>query len=81
MAENAETRVSGWFRRPSTTPDRSLTLQKEILELWRTEPHYSQKQLASISVRTAIVIGDHDDVVRLDRKRRGGSAWRRAALL
>jgi pimeloyl-ACP methyl ester carboxylesterase len=66
IAENVGTRVAGWFRRSSTTLDHSLALQKEFSELWRTEPHYSQKQLASISVRAAIVIGDHDDVIRLD---------------
>jgi pimeloyl-ACP methyl ester carboxylesterase len=60
--------ISAWFHRPSlpTTPDRSLALKKEISELWATEPHYSQKQLASIRVRTAVVIGDHDEVIRLD---------------
>ncbi len=53
-------------RRPSGPPAPSLALQREIFRLWATEPHYSEQQLASIHVRTAIVIGDHDDVVRLD---------------
>jgi pimeloyl-ACP methyl ester carboxylesterase len=66
VVENLGTRVSAWFGRPTAKSDRSLALQKEFFELWATEPHYSQKQLASISVRTEIVIGDHDDVIRLD---------------
>jgi pimeloyl-ACP methyl ester carboxylesterase len=66
VVENVKTGISGWLEQPSTTHSASLALQKEIHELWATEPHYSQNQLASISVRTAIVIGDHDDVIRLD---------------
>jgi len=66
VVENLGARVSVWFGRPPATLDRSLALQEEFFELWATEPHYSQKQLASISVRTEIVIGDHDDVIRLD---------------
>jgi pimeloyl-ACP methyl ester carboxylesterase len=81
IAENAGMRAWGWFRRPSVTPDRSLTLQKELSELWRTEPHYSEKQLASISVRTAIVIGDHDDVVRLDHTKYLARTILRAQLI
>lgn len=66
VVENVKTRVSGLLGQPSTTHSSSLALQKEIHELWATEPHYSENQLASISVRTAIVIGDHDNVIRLD---------------
>jgi pimeloyl-ACP methyl ester carboxylesterase len=66
VVENVKTRVSGFLGQPSTTHSSSLALQKEIHELWATEPHYSQNQLTSISVRSAIVIGDHDDVIRLD---------------
>ena len=44
----------------------SQALQREIFRLWATEPHYTEQQLASIPVRTAIVTGDHDSVVRLD---------------
>jgi pimeloyl-ACP methyl ester carboxylesterase len=66
VVENVKTHASGLLGQPSTTHSSSLALQKEIRELWATEPHYSHDQLASISVRTAIVIGDRDDVIRLD---------------
>jgi pimeloyl-ACP methyl ester carboxylesterase len=65
VADNIETRALALSGQPSTKPN-SLALQKEVHELWATEPHYSQSQLASIGVRTAIVIGDHDDVIRPD---------------
>jgi pimeloyl-ACP methyl ester carboxylesterase len=52
-------------RRPGA-PAPTLALQKELFALWATEPHYSRDQLASIKVRTAIVIGAEDKVVRLD---------------
>jgi pimeloyl-ACP methyl ester carboxylesterase len=47
-------------------PAPSLALRREIYQLWATEPHYTEQQLASIRVRTAIVSGDHDNAVRLD---------------
>jgi pimeloyl-ACP methyl ester carboxylesterase len=50
----------------SGPPPPSLALQREIFQLWATEPHYTEQQLASIRVRTAIVTGDHDNAVRLD---------------
>jgi pimeloyl-ACP methyl ester carboxylesterase len=50
----------------SGPPAPSLALQREIFQLWATEPHYTEQQLASIRVRTAIVTGDHDKAVRLD---------------
>ena len=64
----AGSRVLAIFGRSASAapPSPSLALQKEILKLWVTEPHYSEEELASIRVRTAIVIGDHDDVIRLD---------------
>ena len=65
VVENVKTRASGLLGQPSTTHSSSLALQKEIHELWATEPHYSHDQLTSISVRTAIVIGDQDEVIRL----------------
>jgi pimeloyl-ACP methyl ester carboxylesterase len=47
-------------------PPPTVALQREIFQLWATEPHYTEQQLASIRVRTAIVSGDHDNAVRLD---------------
>ena len=41
-------------------------LRGAVAEMWATQPNFSEAQLASIRVRTAIVIGDHDDVIRRD---------------
>jgi pimeloyl-ACP methyl ester carboxylesterase len=62
----AETRISSLFKRPSPSPDRPAALRRAVFELWASEPHFTRQQLASITVRTAIVIGDHDEVVRRD---------------
>jgi len=52
------------YRRLSPTPDQFVAFRKAIFEMWATEPHFTRQQLASIKVRAAIVIGDHDNVVR-----------------
>jgi pimeloyl-ACP methyl ester carboxylesterase len=57
------------YKRLSPTPDRFIALRKAIFEMWATEPHFTREQLASIEVRTAIVIGDHDQMVRGDHTR------------
>lgn len=41
-------------------------LRGAVTEMWATQPNFSEAQLASIKVRTAIVIGDHDEVIRQD---------------
>lgn len=65
--EFSKTGLLGMFGyRRSGPPAPSLALQRQIFRLWATEPHYTEEQLASIRVRTAIVTGDHDTAVRLD---------------
>jgi pimeloyl-ACP methyl ester carboxylesterase len=54
------------YERLSPTPDRYMAFRKAVFEMWATEPHFTREQLASIKVRTAIVIGDHDQMVRRD---------------
>jgi pimeloyl-ACP methyl ester carboxylesterase len=58
--------VSTLLGKPSRALAPSLYVQKELFELWATEPHYTRAQLAAIKVRTAIVIGSEDKVVRRD---------------
>lgn len=48
------------------TPERYPDLGNAVTEMWATQPDFSTDQLASIKVRTAIVIGDHDEVIRRD---------------
>lgn len=50
-------------------PDAKARLKQEARErvfrrLWATEPNYTDAELAKIHVPTAIVIGDHDPVIR-----------------
>ena len=66
VARAFKRRTLAFLGAPSTTRAPSIALQNEIHELWATEPHYSESELASIRVRTAIAIGDHDDVIRRD---------------
>lgn len=39
------------------------SIDKEIHALWANEPNYTGEELSDISVRTAIVIGDHDTAI------------------
>ncbi|NKC03447.1 alpha/beta fold hydrolase [Brucella haematophila] len=39
------------------------SIDKEIHALWANEPNYTDEDLSQISVRTAIVIGDHDTAI------------------
>ena len=52
------------YERLSPTPDHFMAFRKAVFEMWASEPHFTREQLASINVRTAIVIGDHDEMVR-----------------
>ncbi|OLP59407.1 hypothetical protein BJF93_11840 [Xaviernesmea oryzae] len=40
-----------------------------IETMWRTEPNFTQAQLASIPVPTEIVVGDHDEFIRPEHSR------------
>ena len=68
------------YERLSPTPDHFMAFRKEVFEMWATEPHFTREQLASIKVRTAIVIGDHDQMVRRGHTEYPGQddPWREA---
>lgn len=42
------------------------SIDREIDALWQNEPNYTEKDLANITVRTAIVLGDHDTAISRD---------------
>lgn len=44
--------------------NRQMARERVFRRLWATEPNYSDADLARIHVPTAIVIGDHDPVIR-----------------
>ncbi|WP_370677950.1 alpha/beta fold hydrolase [Pleomorphomonas sp. PLEO] len=46
--------------------NRQVARERVFRRLWATEPNYSDDDLAKIHVPTAIVIGDHDPVIRPD---------------
>jgi pimeloyl-ACP methyl ester carboxylesterase len=54
------------YRRLSPTPDDFPAFRAEIARLWKSEPIYTQADLAAIRVPTAIVLGEHDEAVRRD---------------
>lgn len=60
--------VSGEEQPDPAAKARSKQLARERIfrRLWATEPNYSDRDLAKIHVPTAIVIGDHDPVIRPD---------------
>jgi pimeloyl-ACP methyl ester carboxylesterase len=59
-------RLRSVYHRLFSAPEENPDLRKMVTEMWATQPNFTTAQLASIKVRTAIVIGDHDEVVRRD---------------
>jgi pimeloyl-ACP methyl ester carboxylesterase len=55
--------VADW-RRLSPTPDGWEAFSREVVEMWKREPAYSREELAGIAVPVAIVLGDHDEIIR-----------------
>jgi len=49
----------GWTKL-NPEPDHYEAAMNKILEMWRTEPHFTSAQLHSIRARTMICVGDHD---------------------
>ena len=68
-----EQTVAGNIERVSSGPtglwDESSSYDKFVLainRMWDREPNWTHEQLAAIHVPTAIVLGDHDEAIRLD---------------
>jgi pimeloyl-ACP methyl ester carboxylesterase len=51
------------YRRLSPTPGRYAAFRAALARMWETQPMFTTAQLGAIRVRTAIVLGDHDEVV------------------
>jgi len=58
--------VSSAYNWIFAVPERYPGFRAAVTEMWATQPNFSEAQLASIKLRTAIVIGDHDEVVPRD---------------
>ncbi|MBT1154211.1 alpha/beta hydrolase [Aminobacter anthyllidis] len=51
------------YAKMSKTPDQYEAFVGQISEMWKTQPNWTKEQLATITVPTAIVLGDHDEAV------------------
>jgi pimeloyl-ACP methyl ester carboxylesterase len=52
------------YNRLSSTPDQYHEFLAAIRKMWRTQPHYSAQQLASIKSPTLIMDGEYDEVIK-----------------
>jgi pimeloyl-ACP methyl ester carboxylesterase len=51
------------YRRISPTPDQYDAFVAQISNMWATQPNWTDDQVKSITVPTAIVLGDHDEAI------------------
>jgi pimeloyl-ACP methyl ester carboxylesterase len=54
------------YKRLSKTPTEYDAFVAQISHMWDTQPNWTATQLAQIHVRTAIVLGDHDEAIKRD---------------
>ena len=52
------------YQRLSPTPEKWLSLSAGLGAMWRREPNFTKKELASITVPVTISDGDHDEIIR-----------------
>jgi pimeloyl-ACP methyl ester carboxylesterase len=48
----------------SSTPEQYGALVEQISTMWKSQPHFSREQLASIQVPVWVVVGDHDEAIK-----------------
>lgn len=56
-------------------------LKAALRPMWRSEPRWTTRELGSISVPTAVVLGDHDEAIRCSHTKRLASAIPGARLM
>jgi pimeloyl-ACP methyl ester carboxylesterase len=54
------------YKRLSPTPNEYKTFVEGITKMWESQPHWTDADLARISVPTWIVDGDHDEAIKRD---------------
>jgi pimeloyl-ACP methyl ester carboxylesterase len=54
------------YARLSPHPERWPQLLEALRPMWRSEPRFSARQMASVQAPTAIVDGEHDEIIRRD---------------
>jgi pimeloyl-ACP methyl ester carboxylesterase len=60
------TRHSKDYAHLSATPDQFAAFTEAVRRMQRTEPNYSVRDLAEVHVPTAIVLGEHDEFIKLE---------------
>ena len=69
------------YKRLSKTPAGFTKFYDDMFEMWGTQPNWKKEDLENISVPTAIVLGDHDEAVKLDHTKDIASAIPGAKLV
>lgn len=54
------------YAKLSATPDEFQAFAEAVGLMQKTQPNYSAQQLAGIAVRVAIVLGEHEEFIKLD---------------
>lgn len=57
------------YRKLSKTPDQFPAFHAALEAMWNKEPNYTDAQLGSIHVPTAVVMSDHDEWIKPDHAR------------
>jgi pimeloyl-ACP methyl ester carboxylesterase len=57
-------RAGDEYKQLSPTPGEYKTFVAEITKMWESQPHWTDTDLAKISVPTWIVDGDHDEAIK-----------------
>lgn len=52
------------YERLSKTPNKFDDFLAQMDKMWKTQPSWTKEQLGKITVPTAIVVGDHDEVIK-----------------
>ena len=59
-------RCRGEYAKLSAHPERWGQLLEGLRPMWRNEPRFSARQMASVQAPTAIADGEHDEIIRRD---------------
>jgi pimeloyl-ACP methyl ester carboxylesterase len=74
-------RCAADFARLSGRPKDFAALQQALRPMWRTQPNFSDAQLAGITAPTLLLDGDHDEIVRAEHLVRVAKVIPKAKLI
>ena len=58
-------RVEQEYKALSPAPDAFISFRSELSRMWANEPRFTSRQLQGITIPTRIVVGDHDEIIKL----------------